>query len=81
MVDIDLAQSDRVAITVGVVVRKGCVALHYSVHFFYDFSLSRNDRNRGGGYQRKICKVPTPFLCLPDPLKKMMDPNSGPCVC
>ena len=40
------------------VVRKGCVALHYSVHFFfYEFSLSRNDRNRGGGYRRKICTV------------------------
>ena len=63
------------------VVRKGCVALHYSVHFFYDFSLSRNDRNRGGGYRRKICMVPTPFfLCLPDPLEKMRDSNSGPCV-
>ena len=65
----------------GIVVREGCVALHYSVHFFHDFSLSRNDRNRGGGYRRKICTVPTPFLCLPDPLKKMMDSNSGPCVC
>ena len=35
---------------------------------FYDFSLSCNDRNRGGGYRCKICTVPTPFLCLPDPL-------------
>ena len=34
---------------------------------FYDFSLSRNDRNRGGGYRYKICTVPTPFVCLPDP--------------
>ena len=51
--------------------REGCVALHYSVHFFfYEFSLSRNDRNRGGGYRCKICTVPTPFVCLPDPLEK-----------
>ena len=64
----------------GIVVRKGCVALHYSVHFFYGFSLSHNDRNRGGGYRRKICTVPTPLLCLPDPLQKMMGSNSGPCV-
>ena len=32
-------------------VREECVALHYSVHFFYDFSLSRNDHNRGGVLQ------------------------------
>ena len=25
------------------VVREGCVALHYSVHLFYDLSLSRKD--------------------------------------
>ena len=62
------------------VVRKGCVALHYSVHFFCDFSLSRNDRYRGGGYRRKILTVPTPFLCLPDPLRKVMDSKLGPCV-
>ena len=65
----------------GIVVREGCVALHYSVHFFYDLSLSRNDHNRGGGYRCKICTVPTPFLCLPDPLEKMRESNSGPYVC
>ena len=45
------------------------------------FSFAQRSCNRGGGYRRKICTVPTPFLCLPDPLKKMMDSNSGPCVC
>ena len=64
----------------GIVLRNGCVALHYSVHFFSNFSLSRNDRNRGGGYRCKICTVPTLFLCLPDPLEKMRGSNSGPCV-
>ena len=64
----------------GIVVREGCVALHYSVHFFHEFSLSRNERNRGGGYRCKICTVPSPFVCLPDPLEKMRDLNSGPCV-
>ena len=48
--------------------------------FFTVFSLSRNDRNRGGGCRRKICTVPTPIFCLPDPLKKMMGSKSGPCV-
>ena len=48
--------------------------------FLSVFSLSRNDRNRWGGYRRKICAVPTPFLCLPDTLEKMMGSNSGPCV-
>ena len=43
----------------------------------YDFSLSRNDHNRGRGYRCKICTVPTPFLCLPDPLEKMRYSNSG----
>ena len=56
----------------GIVVREGCVALHYSVHFFLRFfSLSRNDHNRGGDSRCKICTVPTPLLCLPDPLEKM----------
>ena len=53
------------------VVRKGCVALHYSVHFFfYEFSLSRNDRNRGGGYRRKICTVPAPFFVSTRPARE-----------
>ena len=55
----------------GIVVRKGCVALHYSVHFFfYEFSLSRNDRNRGGGYRCKICTVPTPFCVSARPARE-----------
>ena len=53
------------------VVRKGCVALHYSVHFFFffDLSLSRNDRYLGGGYRRKICTVPTPFVVTARPAR------------
>ena len=27
-----------------------------------------------------MCTVPTPFLCLPDPLEKTRDSDSGPCV-
>ena len=40
----------------------GPVTLHYSVHFFSNFSLSCNDRNRGVGYRCTICTVPTPFF-------------------
>ena len=48
----------------GNAVREECVALHYSVHFFFLRIFSSH--NRGGGYQCKICTVPTPFLRLPD---------------
>ena len=38
--------------------------------FFYEFSLSRNDRNRGGGYRRKICTVPAPFFVSTRPARE-----------
>ena len=48
---------------------------------FYDFSLLRHNHDREGGYRCKICTVPTPFLCLPDPLEKMRNSNSVPYLC
>ena len=35
----------------------------------------------GGGYRCTVWTVPTPFLCLPDPLEKMRDLNSGSYLC
>ena len=38
-------------------------------NFFSNFRFSCHDYDREGGYRCKICTVPTPFLCLPDPLE------------
>ena len=62
------------------VVRKGCVALHYSVHNFTAFLFRATIVIEGEGIGTRSVRFPPRFWRLPDPLKKMMGSNSGPCV-
>ena len=63
------------------VVRKGCVALHYSVHFFFtNFLFHATIVIEGEGIGARSVRFPHRFLCLPDQLEKTKDSNSGPCV-
>ena len=64
----------------GVVVREGCVVLHYSVHFFTIFLFHPTIVIEGEGIGARSVRF-SHFLCLPDPLEKMRDSSSGPCVC